>query len=336
VTNNQDPLTIPPKRQIGKKSAHPVYCLTPTLTAGVGHVEVLAPIAMNLRSGNTVHLSVIALPESPIRENRYARACKGYLHRLNRSPEVRHVDGGQPVVATALAERRCVVPPSAGEATRKPSCRYSMLVVLSGRVGFVDNLNSHDADIAHKIESAPIRREREQAARRHTWTMRVRPAVDSDCPAITSAYIAAWRAGYRDLLNQADLEVQAESRSGRDWASAIGHADRIVLVAEDGSGEIVGVAECEHDPADGRLPWLQMLYVVPSAWGTGAAAELLHEALDAAHRVGHRTVWLEVVDRQLRARRFYEREGFVLDRAMAPGSNGLFDLLCYRHEQPAP
>jgi GNAT superfamily N-acetyltransferase len=86
------------------------------------------------------------------------------------------------------------------------------------------------------------------------------------------------------------------ARSGRDWASAINQPDRIVLVAEDGSVDILGVAECEHAPGQGRLPWLQMLYVVPSAWGIGAAVGLLQGALDAAHRAGHRTVWLEVVN----------------------------------------
>jgi len=166
--------------------------------------------------------------------------------------------------------------------------------------------------------------------------MRVRPAVQLDCPAISSAYIESWRAGYRGLLTQADLEVQAEARSGRDWAFAISQSDRIVLVAEDSSAEIVGVAECEHAPAQGRLPWLQMLYVIPSAWGSGAAVELLRGALSAAHRAGHRTIWLQVVDRQERARRFYEREGFRLDNTKEPGSNGFFDLLIYRHDQTAP
>jgi GNAT superfamily N-acetyltransferase len=166
--------------------------------------------------------------------------------------------------------------------------------------------------------------------------MRVRPAVCSESAAITSAYIASWRGGYQDLLTKEELDTQAEKRITHDWASAIGQADRIVLVAESDSGEILGVAECEHAPVQGHQPWLQMLYVIPSAWGTGVAGNLLHEALNAASEVGNRTVWLEVVERQARARRFYEREGFVLDKTIEPESNGLFDLLCYRHDQPAP
>ncbi len=187
----------------------------------------------------------------------------------------------------------------------------------------------------HPCPRSPFRSEI-TSLRRHTWIMRVRSAETSDCSAITSAYMDSWRAGYRDLLTQAELEVQAEARRGHDWASAISQPDRIVLVAEDDSGGIVGVAECEHTPARGRLPWLQMLYVVPSAWGTGAAVRLLRGALEAVHQAGHRTIWLEVVDRQERARRFYEREGFHLDAEMEPGSNGLFNLVYYRHDQPAP
>jgi hypothetical protein len=43
---------------------------------------------------------------------------------------------------------------------------------------------------------------------------------------------------------------------------------------------------------------------------------------------------LVVVDRQTRARRFYEREGFVLETGMTPGSNGLFDLVHYLYDYP--
>jgi GNAT superfamily N-acetyltransferase len=136
-------------------------------------------------------------------------------------------------------------------------------------------------------------------------------------------------------LSDADIETQAIQRSGKDWSAALIQPDRVVLVAENDDGRIVGVAECEHEPELGGRPWLQMLYVVPSASGTGAATELLHAALAAVHDAGHRSTWLEVVAKQVRARCFYEREGFVQDQTMEPGSNGLVELLHYRHDQPA-
>jgi GNAT superfamily N-acetyltransferase len=166
--------------------------------------------------------------------------------------------------------------------------------------------------------------------------MRIRLATQADCSAMSSAYLGSWRAGYHDLLSERELDVQVEARRTKDWSLAIAQSDRVVLVAQDGTDEVVGVAECEHRPVEGRRPWLQMLYVLPNAWGTGAAVGLLGGALEAVHEAGHRSMWLEVVTRQGRARRFYEREGFVLDTTMEPGSNGLFELVYYRHDAPGP
>ena len=161
--------------------------------------------------------------------------------------------------------------------------------------------------------------------------MKVRPASTHDTAAITAAYIESWRAGYQGLLTDAEIEIEARQRSGYDWHAAIADSDRVVLVAEN-DDEIIGVAECEHNPRASRLPELEMLYVVPSAWGTGAASALLEAALVAVHRAGHRTVWLRVVEAQARARRFYEREGWQLDEQKAPDSNGLYRLLHYRRD----
>jgi GNAT superfamily N-acetyltransferase len=160
----------------------------------------------------------------------------------------------------------------------------------------------------------------------------VRKATGRDGPEISAAYLESWRAGYQGLLPDDELQTQARARREKNWTLTMEQSDRVVLVAEDGNGKLIGVAECEHAPIDGRLPWLQMLYVIPSAWGSGAGTALLHAALEEVRAAGHDSAWLEVVKEQTRARRFYEREGFALDPAMPIGSNGLFDLLCYRYD----
>jgi len=158
----------------------------------------------------------------------------------------------------------------------------------------------------------------------------VRLATPRDAGVVASVYLESWRAGYQGLLTDDALEVQAQMRASYDWNAAIAQADRIVAVAEDDG--IVGVVECEHTPLTGSRPWLHMLYVLPSAWGTGTATALLDKALAAVDRSRHRTVWLRVVEAQSRARRFYERQGWRLDDEMLPATNGLFRLLHYRHD----
>jgi GNAT superfamily N-acetyltransferase len=75
--------------------------------------------------------------------------------------------------------------------------------------------------------------------------------------------------------------------------------DASILVAER-DGEIVGTAI--------RLgSELRDLYVVPEAWGSGAAVALMDAALEAID-ADEATLW--VVEANGRARRFYEREGW--------------------------
>ena len=154
--------------------------------------------------------------------------------------------------------------------------------------------------------------------------MPVRSATSADCPAITSAYLTSWRAGYRDLLTEADhgSSRTPEGRTGRrrllcptEWYSS----QRLMTTSSESPN-------ASTNPTQWRLPWLQMLYAIPPVCGTDVVVELLREPVAAGHKAGHRSNWCEVVDRQARARRFYERERFARDRSMPPGSNVFFPL----------
>jgi hypothetical protein len=145
VAHNQDPLPFPAERQIGEKSAHPVCRLAPTLTTGVRTIEVSGPITMHLGRSGAVELPVVTLSQSPVLENGYGRGSKGHLHRLDRSRQVRHEDGRQPVVAAPPAELHGIRASGVGEMAGKPPGGPSPLAVLGGCVRLVDNLDGHSA-----------------------------------------------------------------------------------------------------------------------------------------------------------------------------------------------
>ncbi len=62
----------------------------------------------------------------------------------------------------------------------------------------------------------------------------------------------------------------------------------------------------------GPVTELSKLYVREDAHGSGVAGALLSGVLEDARRADSRTVWLGTNQRNVRARRFYEREGFTL------------------------
>ena len=88
-------------------------------------------------------------------------------------------------------------------------------------------------------------------------------------------------------------------------------------LAEDRGGVAVGhvtylpAAESRDPVDDPTLAHLEQLFVRPAHWGSGIAARLLAVAVADATESGYATMRLATPVDHLRARRFYEREGWA-------------------------
>ena len=89
------------------------------------------------------------------------------------------------------------------------------------------------------------------------------------------------------------------------WTELLEGGEHRVLVAEL-DAEPVGVVAV-------RAGWLDGLYVVPEAWGSGVADALHDAGLDHLRSRGETRCRLWVLEHNARARRFYERRGWELD-----------------------
>jgi ribosomal protein S18 acetylase RimI-like enzyme len=88
------------------------------------------------------------------------------------------------------------------------------------------------------------------------------------------------------------------------------------VVAEIGGGvvgqvTVVPAAKAARAVDDTSLGHLRNLYVHRSQWGSGLATALMRAALEDARARGFAELRLFVAEEQARARRFYEREGWV-------------------------
>jgi RimJ/RimL family protein N-acetyltransferase len=89
------------------------------------------------------------------------------------------------------------------------------------------------------------------------------------------------------------------------WTELLAAGEHHVLVAEH-DDEVLGVVAV-------RRGWLDGLYVVPEAWGTGIAGELHDAVLDHLRGLDETECRLWVLEENARARRFYERRSWELD-----------------------
>ena len=129
--------------------------------------------------------------------------------------------------------------------------------------------------------------------------MNLRPATADDADAVAQIWLDGWRDGH---LGHVPASLVA-ARTPESFGSRA--ADRVddTTVAEI-AGEVAGFVMLHDDE-------VEQVYVAASHRGTGVAPALIAEAERLVAAAGHPSAWLAVVAGNARARRFYERSGWV-------------------------
>jgi putative acetyltransferase len=139
-------------------------------------------------------------------------------------------------------------------------------------------------------------------------TRGLRAFDERDLPALTDLWVAAW--------SQTGFAIDFEARRGWLQSRLRAHAEAAgaIVVGLDGDGEPAGFFTL-----DAQSGYLDQLCVAPSERGSGLATALL----DEAKRLSPECLELDVNEANARARRFYEREGFVFVTRGASAESGL-------------
>jgi len=114
-----------------------------------------------------------------------------------------------------------------------------------------------------------------------------------------------------------DLDARTDNwhqiLTGEIVVEGVERPDDYVAVVDD---EVVGFANVgpwRTDPADLSSGELWAMYVHPDYWDVGAGYALMRATMAHFARKGFAQAYLWVLDANNRARRFYERQGWVAD-----------------------
>lgn len=143
------------------------------------------------------------------------------------------------------------------------------------------------------------------------------------------------RSAPQEHLDQLDVGRRAEV-----WAHLISSADehsRTYLAELDGGG-IIGFANAapsrDADASDhGEIP---AVYVHPDSWGAGTGRALMEAARAWLVQAGFRSASLWVLADNIRARGFYETDGWRTDGTVKHYESRGFPVVEVRYDRPLP
>ncbi|WP_269477392.1 GNAT family N-acetyltransferase [Hominibacterium faecale] len=128
-----------------------------------------------------------------------------------------------------------------------------------------------------------------------------------DRMAISRVYEESWKHAYKGIIPQDYLDSIPEG----SWATVLENPDWNTLVCVD-HGSIVGTSsfcKSRFNQFDGQGEIIS-IYLLPDYMGKGFGKALLESALAELKKQGYKDVFLWVLEENLGARHFYEKEGF--------------------------
>ena len=166
-------------------------------------------------------------------------------------------------------------------------------------------------------------------------TITLRPATKADAATLASLGARTFTDTFGHLYDPDDLDLFLQSHAEEHWAAELCDPEFAVLLVEV-SGEAVGYAKVgpPHLPFEprGTAVELRQFYLVKAWQGHGLADEMMAWVIDQAEQQDGNDLYLSVFVDNHRARRFYERWGFVAEGryAFMVGSHADEDIVMRR------
>jgi ribosomal protein S18 acetylase RimI-like enzyme len=153
----------------------------------------------------------------------------------------------------------------------------------------------------------------------------IRAATPKDAAGLARVHVASWRAVYTGLLPQQILDELSERDLAIRWRDSLEREEppgRQVLVITDEEAiagySAFGPARDQDSILAGSTAEIYGFYLDPERWGQGLGHALMDASVARLASRGFEEATLNVVEGNERARFFYERQGWILDKQAAP------------------
>lgn len=143
----------------------------------------------------------------------------------------------------------------------------------------------------------------------------IRRAIKNDAVSLADVLTSSWKSAYKDIIPAIELEQQTNFVQRKQmFEKMLEHPIGEFYIATDNAIPCGQFMFCKSRDSDlSEYAEIVSIYVIENYWHKGVGTAMMKTALLRIADLGYKNTFLWVFKDNKRARRFYEKFGFVLD-----------------------
>jgi GNAT superfamily N-acetyltransferase len=145
--------------------------------------------------------------------------------------------------------------------------------------------------------------------------IKIRYANPDDANVLAFIHVNSWKEAYKGIVPDGFLSrMSVESRQSYfSKALAEGSEKDALAFVDDKPAGIITVGKCRDEDNDNTFGEIWGIYLLPEFWRKGIGTIMLNWGIDELISWGYTRITLWVLEKNLAARNFYEKNGFTRD-----------------------
>jgi len=144
----------------------------------------------------------------------------------------------------------------------------------------------------------------------------IREAKITDAYNISTVHVLSWQSAYRDIIPDDYLNnLNIDKRTEIFKKNFVEYKDKVWYLVAENDGKIIGnLCLCEsRDDDKPQAGEVMAIYLLEEFWDKGYGRKMMSHAVDMLKNKGYNEIIIWVLEENNRARRFYEKCGFLFD-----------------------
>jgi len=142
----------------------------------------------------------------------------------------------------------------------------------------------------------------------------IRRAVTDDAKYLANIIVESWKATYINIIPEDEItKFLDKERRQKQFERFIEDGEIVLIGIFDGMPCGLVFANKDNDEQLAKCGSIYSMYFLKEYWGKGLGTKLMDEIINILKNEGCKQVSLWVYETNIRARNFYEKNGFIFD-----------------------